>query len=54
MVVKFELLADLDTEPNQATVRFEACDNLGAVNLRGNGLCFTGPGRPAADREDGR
>lgn len=36
-VVKFELLADLDTEPNEATVRFDACDNLGAVNLRGTG-----------------
>lgn len=34
-VVKFELLADLDTEPNEATVRFDACDSLGAVNLRG-------------------
>jgi len=37
-VVKFELLADLDTEPNEATVRFDACDSLGAVNLRGTGF----------------
>ncbi len=37
-VVKFELLADLDSEPNEATVRFDACDNLGAVNLRGTGF----------------
>lgn len=37
-VVKFELLTDLDTEPNEATVRFDACDNLGAVNLRGTGF----------------
>ena len=37
-VVKFELLADLDTEPNEATVRFDACESLGAVNLRGTGF----------------
>lgn len=37
-VVKFELLADLDTEPNEATVRFDDCDELGAVNLRGTGF----------------
>lgn len=42
-VVKFELLADLDTEPNQATVRFDACDNLGAVNLRGTGFASRDP-----------
>lgn len=36
-VVKFELLADLDTEPNEATVHFDSCDRLGAVNLRGTG-----------------
>jgi len=35
--VKFELLADLDTEPNQSTVKFNDCDQLGAVNLRGIG-----------------
>jgi hypothetical protein len=37
-VVKFELLADLDTEPNEATVHFDACESLGAVNLRGTGF----------------
>ncbi|HUS60676.1 MAG TPA: hypothetical protein VMY34_00680, partial [Acidimicrobiales bacterium] len=42
-VVKFELLADLDTEPNEATVRFDACDNLGAVNLRGTGFASRDP-----------
>jgi hypothetical protein len=41
--VKFELLADLDTEPNEATVRFDACDNLGAVNLRGTGFASRDP-----------
>lgn len=33
--VKFELLADLDDKPNNATVEFSGCDNLGAANLRG-------------------
>ena len=33
--VKFELLADLDDEANEVTVRFDECENLGAVNLRG-------------------
>lgn len=33
--VKFELLADLDTEANEVTVHFDDCDHLGAVNLRG-------------------
>lgn len=42
-VVKFELLADLDTEANEATVRFDACDNLGAVNLRGTGFASRDP-----------
>ena len=36
-VVKFELLADLDDVPAQATVEFDRCDHLGAVNLRGTG-----------------
>ncbi|MFV8165798.1 nucleotidyl transferase AbiEii/AbiGii toxin family protein [Mycobacterium sp. 134] len=36
-VVKFELLADLDTEPNEAVITFDNCDELGAVNLRGTG-----------------
>ena len=33
--VKFELLADLDNEPNNATVEFDGCERLGAANLRG-------------------
>lgn len=37
-VVKFELLADLDDQPNEATLKFDACERLGAVNLRGTGL----------------
>ena len=37
-VVKFELVADLATKPNEAIIRFDACDNLGAVNLRGTGF----------------
>ncbi len=37
-VIKFELLADLDTEPAEATINFDACDSLGAVNLRGTGF----------------
>jgi hypothetical protein len=36
-VVKFELLADLDTEPANAVVKFADCEQLGAVNLRGTG-----------------
>lgn len=35
--VKFELLADLDTQPEGATVRFSGCEHLGAANLRGTG-----------------
>lgn len=35
--VKFELLADLDTEPENATVTFSDCKSLGAANLRGTG-----------------
>lgn len=35
--VKFELLADLDDQPNNATVKFDGCDRLGAANLRGTG-----------------
>lgn len=37
-VVKFELLADLGSEPANSTVHFDACDHLGAVNLRGTGF----------------
>lgn len=36
-VIKFELLADLDDQPNEATVKFDECDELGAVNLHGTG-----------------
>ncbi|MGN7779306.1 nucleotidyl transferase AbiEii/AbiGii toxin family protein [Mycolicibacterium sp. 22603] len=36
-IVKFELLADLDDQPNNATVQFAGCDRLGAANLRGSG-----------------
>jgi hypothetical protein len=37
-VVKFELLADVDSAPAQATIRFEDTNGLGAVNLRGTGF----------------
>lgn len=38
-VVKFELLADLDDRPAPAaTISFDACENLGAANLRGTGF----------------
>lgn len=37
-VVKFELLADLTSEPVESTVRFSDCEQLGAVNLRGTGF----------------
>ncbi len=37
-VVKFELLADLDDVPAEETVKFNDCDELGAVNLRGTGF----------------
>jgi hypothetical protein len=36
-VIKFELLADLDDQPNEAVIEFDDCDQLGAVNLRGTG-----------------
>jgi hypothetical protein len=36
--VKFELLTDLDDQPAQATVIFDQCEALGAVNLRGTGF----------------
>jgi hypothetical protein len=35
--VKFELLSDLASEPEGATVRFSDCEHLGAANLRGTG-----------------
>ena len=37
-VVKFELLADLRDEPAETTVTFDACENPGALNLRGTGF----------------
>lgn len=37
-VIKFELLADLDDQPNEAVIEFDDCDQLGAVNLRGTGF----------------
>ncbi len=37
-VVKFELLADLDSAPSEAIIRFDGCEALGAVNLRGTGF----------------
>ncbi len=37
-VVKFELLADLQDRPAEATISFDACECLGAVNLRGTGF----------------
>lgn len=37
-VVKVEFLADLDDVPNHTTVLFDACEQLGAVNLRGTGF----------------
>lgn len=37
-VVKFELLADLETVPSGDVLSFEGCEQLGAVNLRGTGF----------------
>ena len=37
-VVKFELLADVGSAPANSTVHFDACEELGAVNLRGTGF----------------
>ncbi len=37
-VVNFELLADLDDQPDEATFLFNGCEYLGAVNLRGTGF----------------
>ena len=37
-IVKFELLADLSDQPGNATVMFDECKQLGAVNLRGTGF----------------
>jgi hypothetical protein len=37
VVVKFELLSDLEDKPAGATVEFDDCENLSAANLRGTG-----------------
>ncbi len=37
-LVQFELLADLAEQPAGATVSFDACRHLAAVNLRGSGF----------------
>lgn len=37
-LIKFELLADLDDQPNEAVVEFDDCDELGAINVRGTGF----------------
>ena len=36
-VVRFELFADLHDQPAEATIEFDECQHLGAVNLRGTG-----------------
>ena len=37
-IVKFELLADLHDQPAEATISFDGCKHLGAMNLRGTGF----------------
>ena len=37
-VVKFELLADLHDQRTGARISFDACENLGALNLHGTGF----------------
>lgn len=37
-IVKFELLSDLDDQPSEAAIHFDASDELGAINLRGTGF----------------
>jgi hypothetical protein len=37
-IVRFELLADIDSAPAGSSVHFEGCDSLGAANLRGTGF----------------
>lgn len=37
-IIKFELLADLPSQPANATLSFDGCDHLGAANLRGTGF----------------
>ena len=36
-VVRFELLADLRDQRTEATIKFDRCQSLGALNLRGTG-----------------
>ncbi len=36
-LIKFELLADLVSQPSESIIRFDGCQDLGAVNLRGTG-----------------
>ena len=36
--VKFELLADLSDQPSERAIRFDECDSLAAMNLRGTGF----------------
>jgi len=38
IVIKFELLADLDDQPAGVTLQFTECEQLGAANLRGTGF----------------
>ena len=37
-IVRFALLADIDSAPAGSSVHFEGCDSLGAANLRGTGF----------------
>jgi hypothetical protein len=37
VVVRFDLLVDLDDHPEGVTVTFDECEDLGAANLRGTG-----------------
>jgi hypothetical protein len=54
-VVKIEFLADSDTAPSQATVHFDGCEALGAVNLRGTGFAARDRQlRPFTSDVDGR
>ena len=55
-IVKFELLADLDTERAEAVVNFAGAEELGAVNLRGTGYATRGvvDGEERGRHADGR
>jgi len=54
-VVKIEFLADLASAPSQATVTFDGCKTLGALNLRGTGFAARDwQLRPFATEIDGR